>query len=768
MHLELTSSSPSRGRVARSRVRVAAAGRLGWVEVVKAMALLWIVWNHVAERLFGFPYAANPGADWPPLWERVAQLGPLTGHGWADVPLNLLRWIGWAGDQGVQLFLIVGGFGLTWGLLSRSAPERLPLRDFWLRRAWRIYPLWWAVHLAFLVPCLVLGRGLDPRAGSFWVDLLGLRVTPGLFYYFAPAWWYVGLVVQLYAVYPVLWAALRRMGVARFLAVTLTLSVAVRGIGLIVCSALAPDYLDAWSRGAVFVTRLPEFVLGMGLAAWMHGDPAAADARLRARTTRLAALGLWGAGTALSLGLLGMSVAPALLGAGAFGLLYGPASRGLHAGHAPRGWAWLGRHSYALFLVHQPLVALCVPHGLDRGPLRIAAGVAVALALTAAFAVALERAVEAALARAWLPGRRRAGLAVAAALGSILVAAEIGVRRIGPREVWGWGERPSLEAHGTFGWRLRPATRTRLRWLSYDYAVQANGLGFPGPDRPDARAPGMLRVLVTGDAFSSAEGVDTDRAWPRLLEAALRERGGDRVVEVLNFAITGYGPMQEAAVVREYAPRFRPDVVLVQMFVNDFDDARTSAREFRDAIGFDRPDPRSRWSILALPHLRDLVEAELLQPLHAFVSGMPARRGYHLANLVALERDRPELEDGRRVTADRLRDMAAATAAVGARLVVLLVPAPGQVCGPDDLDYWPRGVDAGAATRFDLERPQRWTAELAAAVGAEYHDLRGVLGDAVRAGACPYQRHNMHWTTDAHRRVAEAVASWLTPPGAGA
>ena len=91
--------------------------------------------------------------------------------------------------------------------------------------------------------------------------------------------------------------------------------------------------------------------------------------------------------------------------------------------------------------------------------------------------------------------------------------------------------------------------------------------------------------------------------------------------------------------------------------------------------------------------------------------------------------------------------------------MVLSVPTPGEVCAPADLAYWPRGVDLADTTRFDASRPQRWTAELATAVGAEYHDLHEVL----RGGACPYQPRNMHWTADGHRRVADAVAAWLAP-----
>ena len=296
--------------------------------------------------------------------------------------------------------------------------------------------------------------------------------------------------------------------------------------------------------------------------------------------------------------------------------------------------------------------------------------------LTVASAVALEWAVGPGVAGVRRLGWRRVTAALGA-LALILLAGELAVRRLDPREVWGWGERPSLVADEAFGWRLRPSTDTRLRWLGYDYVVHANALGFPGPEPADARAPGALRVLVTGDAFSSAEGVDTALAWPRLLESVLGSRAPG--AEVLDFAITGYGPNQEAAVVKAFAPRFRPDVVVVEMFVNDFDDALTTDQEFRESIGFGRPDPGTWTSVLALPHLRDLVKVEVIEPLYARLTGTPARRGYHLGNFPALEHDRPGLEEGRRIAAERLQEIADVVRGIGARLVVLMVPAPGQV-----------------------------------------------------------------------------------------
>ena len=196
-------------------------GKLVWLDLIKAFALIWIFINHIAERLFGYPLIANPTADWPPLAERIAQLAILKGYGIWSFPLNALRYLGWFGDQGVQLFLIASGFGLTWGLLKHFPPGPIPLGKYYLRRAERVFPLWVGVHLLFAISWLVIGWGLpvtDPvlLPEHAWHPLHA-RV---LFYYFSPAWWYIGLLIQLYLVYPLLWLGLRRVGATRLLVIS--------------------------------------------------------------------------------------------------------------------------------------------------------------------------------------------------------------------------------------------------------------------------------------------------------------------------------------------------------------------------------------------------------------------------------------------------------------------------------------------------------------------------------------------------------------------
>ncbi len=177
---------------------------------------------------------------------------------------------------------------------------------------------------------------------------------------------------------------------------------------------------------------------------------------------------------------------------------------------------------------------------------------------------------------------------------------ELLVRRFDPQEVSGWGERPSLMPDAQFGWRLKPSQMTHLRWESYDYFVTSNSLGFPGPEYPAAKPSNTFRIMVTGDAFSSAEGVDTDQSWPHLLETDLSLKTSRKKIEVLNFAVTGYGPNQYASVIRHFAPIYKPDLILVEMFVNDFQDVTYSNESFQQRIGFGEPDQESLYSIIRI------------------------------------------------------------------------------------------------------------------------------------------------------------------------
>lgn len=737
--------------------------RFAWVEWIKAVALVWIFLNHAAERVFGFPLISNPTADWPPLADRLAQLSPLQGYGINGILVNLFRYVGWFGDQGVQLFIIISGFGLTWGLLQRGQKDSIPLREFYTQRLARIYPLWWGAHIVFFAAWLITGRGLPFTELESWISFIGLRITPQVFYYFSPAWWYFILIIQLYLVFPLLWAGLQRLGPTRFLLIASAIAIGVRATGLLVFT----DYLDVWQRGGIFITRLPEFAFGMALASWMRDNRPIVESKLTSSLTFVIAIFVYFVGLALSLNLLGMAVAPFLLGVSAFVILYNLLWRALRRmpGLLTSIGVWIGVHSYSLYLMHHPIISRLIPEGTGIS-LSLVVRLAAAAAGTFFLALILEFGTEWATktlrnslrSRGAVGTILRAGL-VGFAVAALLLSAELLVRKFAPQEIFGWGERSALEISDEFGWRLKPGATTRLRWQSYDYTVTANSLGFPGTEYPPDKPAGVQRIMVTGDAFSSAEGVNTESAWPRLLEDGLTDRSGMQV-QVLNFAMTGYGPNQYAAVVDAFLPVYEPDLVIVELFVNDLDDVFWTNEQFQQSIGFFEPSQTGLYSYLRLEHLRSFLRFDVLDPLIELISNQPQTKGYFLGNFALFEtRRQPELIQASTEVSDRLEKIKVLTDEYDSSLLVVLVPASIQVCEPNELDYYPKHVEFSNPEQYSPELPQ----ELLSAIGTSLDIYAVDLRSAFRgAQECPYQPSNMHWTEYGNKLVADYLASYLT------
>jgi peptidoglycan/LPS O-acetylase OafA/YrhL len=735
-------------------------GRLVWLDAIKAVALIWIFLNHLAERLFGYPYIANPYYGWPSLSERIAQLIPLQGEGFWDLPINLFRYVGWAGDQGVQLFIVLSGFGLTWGVLQRSALSPFSPWRFFRRRVARVYPLWWSVHIFFIMSWLFTGWGLSLVNPATYFSFLGIRFTPDLFYYFAPAWWYIGLLLQFYLLFPMLFQLLRRLKPARFLFISVVITIAARALGFL----FFEGYLDVWQRGAIFLTRWVEFSFGMCAAVWLWKEPARFHSLMRKPMMLLSALFMYVLGTVFSLTLMGMTVAPFLQGSTLFIMLYatftGP---GEPTGRRHGILDWLGRRTFSIYLIHHPVILLLIPDQTVLEPSLIVRFLA-AFIVTVIGAQILEK-ITNSIQSIGVDWYRKLGLKrfTARVVGSalvivlVLLGAEATIRWRVPQEVLGWGERPSLEPHLDFGWRLIPLKESRLRWESYDYLVSSNKLGFPGPDYSPEKTENVFRILTIGDAFTSAEGVDTGSAWPRLLETELRKQLPGRDVQVLNFAVTGYGPNQYDAVLRKFIPLFEPDWIVIGVFVNDLQDVQWTNDDFRNSIGFHLPEQNGVFSFLSLQHLRRYMRSNIADPFVALVRRQPDQHGYFLGNFSFLERSNLEtLREGQQLVTERLRAIKAVADQVGARVDIFIIPASVQVCAPNELDYYPRYIDLSDRDRFDLEQPQGLIRESAAQVGIPAHNLLEVMHNNV--SGCFYQQRNMHWTEDGHLFMARYLA----------
>jgi peptidoglycan/LPS O-acetylase OafA/YrhL len=706
-----------------------------WLDAVKAVALLWIVFNHSVEQLVGSAFLGDPSAAWPALGERVAQLFAPAGFGLGPF-WTFARDVAWIGDEGVGVFLIVSGLGLAWSLQRIGAA--FDAGGFLRRRLARIFPTWWTAHLGIGLPALVLGNVSLP---VLVLSALGIRFLPKTMYAIVPAWWYIGLLLQLYAVFPLLWLAQRRFGITRTFAAAAFIGFAGRALALFASGSAMGDLC----RGSIFVTRLPEFAFGVALAVWCSGDPGRLTRLVRSRSIVIVAAVAFLAGNAAALTFAGEIVAPLLTSAGAFALIA--------AAVAYVRWPalrWAGKHSLSLYLVHQAAIDALVP--MRAASLRGLIGLALALIVTPLLAVALERATGVLERTTYRPSGLPRIAAAAAVVFVLLCIGEWSVRRFDPQEALGWGERPSLVADAAVGWKMRPSSTTHLRWESYDYVVSANALGFPAPDPPGSRPPGSKLMMTVGNAFTSAEGVDTDRAWPRLLEH------DDPTLHVANFAITGHGPNQYAEVVRTYGPALRPDIVFVGMYVKDFHDSLVDERIFQNSIGFGELSPDSPQAFFRFAQLYEYFHLRILRPLQAALARAPNPEGYFLGSFEYFDPRHAVTPREYAATRARLAEIRDTAATWGGHVVIAMFPAAAQVCRPSELAYYPQHVDWSAPS-FDHERPQRLAAQLARELHVGFIDVR----KAFTGPSCGYQPRNMHLTNEGQEKVSAFMLKSIAP-----
>jgi len=189
---------------------------------------------------------------------------------WIVLPLQKVQEFGW---MGVDLFLVLSAFLITnLLLLERERYGRISLKDFYIRRTLRIWPLYYfMVLIGFVVSPLLGGDMRDPETLILikqhlapYLIFLG-NVSAGFFGYadsrYLSHLWTISLEEQFYVLWPLLLCMLvaKRRLLYVSLAALLGLAIYLRAYGVLVDAA----HPLIWTN---LLTRLDPLVLGCLLA----------------------------------------------------------------------------------------------------------------------------------------------------------------------------------------------------------------------------------------------------------------------------------------------------------------------------------------------------------------------------------------------------------------------------------------------------------------------------------------------------------------------
>src|SRR6201996_5141067 len=205
---------------ARGDARIAIAGKDQVIDSMRGFAALLVAYFHCRQVVWVGMQAFHHSVG------RSFSPGALAAY--------LTFPIAW-GSAGVPIFFVISGYCIHRGGALRLAGNpayRLDAGNFWLRRFTRIYPV--------LLAALVLTFALDwfslqlPPVNhkireiglhAFLVNLFSLQGVAGKTYGSNGALWTLSLEVQFYAIYPLLFALRRRLGMTPLLAIVAAINV---------------------------------------------------------------------------------------------------------------------------------------------------------------------------------------------------------------------------------------------------------------------------------------------------------------------------------------------------------------------------------------------------------------------------------------------------------------------------------------------------------------------------------------------------------------
>jgi lysophospholipase L1-like esterase len=315
------------------------------------------------------------------------------------------------------------------------------------------------------------------------------------------------------------------------------------------------------------------------------------------------------------------------------------------------------------------------------------------------------------------------------------------------------------------GMRYVPGAVYRFRHPEYrvEYAINEDGFRSAQPGASSS-APSRRKVLLLGDSFTFGQGVPYDSTWGAIAERGLRTRGVQ--ARLVNAAMQGMDTRSELLLLRELAPRERPDVVVVGFMINDLYTnvpLEPSGRTRSDASDWSRVRDHIfvRANNTRTFHLLELARRIVTSSDAAYTRlYLAAQDRGEFLRLPLSSRPRRQLA----VTEELLAQLAAETRAMGVPLVVVSIPQQFQVLF--------RASRAEKPADIDVDYYDRHLAELGERLGYTWVPTLGALAATADPGRMFYRLEG-HLTGEGHAVVGEVLADVLgrllppSPPTAG-
>jgi lysophospholipase L1-like esterase len=331
-------------------------------------------------------------------------------------------------------------------------------------------------------------------------------------------------------------------------------------------------------------------------------------------------------------------------------------------------------------------------------------------------------------------------------------SAETWLRENKPFEIGRWGEYPALQKDDRTVYSLIPDKTTHLRYNNYDYVLKTNSLGFNSPEinLKQQKDTNTFRIFVVGDAFSMPEGVEYKKSYPRLLEDKLKKSHPNKSIQVINGGVTGYGPTEMLLQMQTYIDTINPDLIINQIFVNEFAEINYSSKSRLRNIGF--RDYSLKEKLFWYSQLSEHIKKNLRDILH-----QPDLNHYENKSLLFFyNKDSRYYNDTIIDKMDHyLESIKTISRESNSTLLIMYVPGEIEVSKPDHIDYYPHHLNIQDTTKYDLSRPNEIIRRLCRRNDIRLFDTEKILSE--HPDQPVYYPRSWHWNAEGHKLIAREL-----------
>lgn len=310
--------------------------------------------------------------------------------------------------------------------------------------------------------------------------------------------------------------------------------------------------------------------------------------------------------------------------------------------------------------------------------------------------------------------------------------------------------------------------------------IKHNSLGFRDSEYKFEKQTDIKRIVVLGDSFTWGWGVNKENIYTEKLETSLKK------TEVINMGIPGYGMAKEYLLLNRYALKFKPDIVIVSFFLDDF---LKKELEKDDSIFEDEQLSQQNYQALSLKDKKSPEEGKIRKINNSESISIQnfLRKNSSLYNFVATKIKISDWFSGLRelffklelmkrlppvsivatyalknknlwgYTEEAILKMKSLSEKHNFKLIVVIIPEKPQVYEK----FWPIIHSTYNISEKDLMMPNNFIRELCEKNSINVLDLLPTFRKYADKGEKLYFDYDPHWNARGHELASEALLKYI-------